>query len=346
MKSVRVNRDDLLQQLESVQPGLSPKEHIEQSSCFAFKDGKVMTYNDEVACSHDCSLKIEGAVKAVPLLEMLRKMKEEELELTPKEEVLIVKGKRREAGVRMESTIQLPIDSVEPPAKWKKLPEGFTDAVSMVQTCASTDQSEFVNTCVHIHPEWVEACDNFQVSRYYMEMGIKKPTIIRRNSLKPVVGLDVIEYSLTSSWIHFRNAEGLVISCRRWTDDYPDYSPFVNSKGKVTVLPKGLADAAEKAQVFSSENADENQVLLELKPGGMRITGRGASGYFREMKSLKYEGKSLAFNISPALLIEITKRHNECRIAPGTLKVDGGTWVYVACLGEVKEEKKSKASKE
>lgn len=337
MKSVRVNRDELLQQLEAVQPGLSPKEVIEQSSCFAFKDGKVMTYNDEVACSHACCLKITGAVKAQPLLEMLRRMKEEELEFLPSEEELRIKGKRRECGVRMEATIQLPIDNVEPAKKWKRLPEGFADAISMVQTCASTDQTEFVNTCIHINPHFVEACDNFQVSRYYIDFDFKKATLVRRNSLKPVMGLDVIEYSLTESWIHFRNADGLVISCRRWTDEYPDYGPFIAAKGKTTVLPKGLADAAEKAQVFSSENADENQVLVQLKPGALRITGRGASGWFRETKSLKYEGKSLEFNISPSLLIEITKRHNECKIATGTLKVDGGTWVYVACLGTVKE---------
>ena len=78
---LKINREELLQQLESVVPGLSVKEIIEQSKCFVFKDKKVMTYNDEVACTQDSCLDIEGAVEAMPLISLLRKLKEEEIDL-------------------------------------------------------------------------------------------------------------------------------------------------------------------------------------------------------------------------------------------------------------------------
>jgi hypothetical protein len=65
----QVNREVLLQQLESVQAGLSSREIIEQSSCFVFKDGNVVTFNDEVSCSRPCELgSFTGAVQAAPLL--------------------------------------------------------------------------------------------------------------------------------------------------------------------------------------------------------------------------------------------------------------------------------------
>ena len=75
-----INREELLKQLESVLPGLSTREIIEQSSCFIFKDETVNTYNDEIACSQKSVLKIEGAVQALPFISLLRKLKEEELE--------------------------------------------------------------------------------------------------------------------------------------------------------------------------------------------------------------------------------------------------------------------------
>ena len=51
-----VNREAFLHQLESVQAGLSSKEMIEQSSCFAFIKGKVVTYNDEISCRQKCEV--------------------------------------------------------------------------------------------------------------------------------------------------------------------------------------------------------------------------------------------------------------------------------------------------
>ena len=56
-----------MHKLEAVSPGLATREAIEQSSCFVFKDGRVMTFNDEVACSIDCELGFDGAVAAKPL---------------------------------------------------------------------------------------------------------------------------------------------------------------------------------------------------------------------------------------------------------------------------------------
>ena len=90
-----------------------------------------------------------------------------------------------------------------------------------------------------------------------------------------------------------------------------------------------------KAEVFSADSIENNQVKIELKKDKLRIRGEGASGWYQETKALKYEGRPLAFLISPRLLTEITQRTNECIIAPGRLKIDAGKFVYVACLNEV-----------
>ena len=60
-----MNREDILEALEIVKPGLASKEHIEQSTCFAFKNGKVMTFNDEISVSHPVEGLdgLEGAIK-------------------------------------------------------------------------------------------------------------------------------------------------------------------------------------------------------------------------------------------------------------------------------------------
>jgi hypothetical protein len=297
-----------------------------------------MTYNDEIACTNKIDLDIKGAVQAAPLLAMLHKLKEEELEVIAGDGELLIKGAKRRAGIRMEASILLPYDSVEEPEKWRALHEDFGDAVGIVSSCASNDESKFAITCIHVHPEWVEACDSFQITRYHMATGVTKATLIRKDSLKHVPSLGMTKFAETATWMHFKNGEGLVLSCRRYVEEYQDMSKILKVKGSPVVLPKGLKEAAEKAEVFSSENVDENLIKVVLRDGKCRISSTGTSGWYNEVKESTYRGDPITFTISPKLLTELTERHTECTIAPGRLKVDGGKFVYVTCLGEPKAD--------
>lgn len=339
---MRIDREEFLRQLESVLPGLSTREIIEQSSCFIFKDKKVMTYNDEIACSQKSCLPIEGAVQALPLVSILRKLQEKHLEITSGNEELLISGKRKRIGIRMEAEILLPVESIEIPEEWKELPDDFADAISIVQQCAGKDDSQFMTTCIHLHPKYVEATDRYQAARYKMRMGIEEPTLVRKDSLKHIISLDMTEFSETKTWIHFRNPSGLILSCRCFiteSEDYPNLSSILKVEGIPTILPKGLKEAAEKAEVFSVENVEDNQVTINLQKGKLRITGRGPSGWFSEITRIKYDGRNLSFTISPSLLIELVQHYSKCEIAQERLKVDVGKFQYVTVLGAVEKKK-------
>jgi DNA polymerase III sliding clamp (beta) subunit (PCNA family) len=336
---MRITRENFLGQLESVQPGLSAREIIEQSSCFIFQEGEVVTYNDEIACRQECSLSdVAGAVPAEPLLAILRKLNEEEIEVSSNEGELLIKGKKRQAGIKMEMNILLPIDTVDRPKKWKSLPKNFTEAVTIIGQCASKDESQFVITCVHLHPKWIEACDNYQIARYPMETGLEESTLIRREALKHITTLDMNSFSETKSWMHFKNENGLVLSCRRYVEDYPDLQPYLSvKKGEKTEFPKGLKEATEKAEIFSQGNIESNQVEVSLCAGRLKLKGRGVTGWYSEVKKVSYSGGGISFLITPQLLRELVTNYNECEITPGTLKVDSGSFIYVTCLGKPKE---------
>lgn len=341
---MRINREEFLKQLESVLPGLSAREIIEQSSCFIFKDENVNTYNDEIACTQKSLLKIEGAVPAIPFISILRKLQEDDLEINTNDEntQLLIRGKRRRAGIRMEHDILLPIEAVDKPKKWKDLPEDFADAVGIVQSCAGTNEAQFAMTCIHICPKWIEACDNHQVTRFKIKTDVTEPILIRKESLKHIVSLDMGEFSETKHWIHFRNPTGLVLSCRHFIEEYPtdDITKILKMTGEPLILPKGLKEAVEKAEVFSSENVEGSNIIVSLKPSKFKITGKGASGWFTEIKKSKYSGKPLQFTIPAKLLSELVQQYNKCEVSSNRLKVVGGKFVYVTVLGmiEKKEE--------
>lgn len=334
---MRHDRDTLLRRLEAVAPGLAVREAVEQSSCFVFKDGRVVTFNDEIACSIECDIGFEGAVAAKPLIELLGKMVETVIDISVAENgaEVIIKGKRRRAGITIEAAITLPISVVEAPSKWADVDPEFADAISVVQQCASKDQNKFHLTCIHITPDLVEACDNFQIARYPVSTGLAAECLVKKDSLKHIVGLGMTEVSETKTWLHFRNPSGLVLSVRREKLDFEDLDSILDMKGTHTTLPGGLAEAIEKAQIFSGENSENNVVIVELRTGQLRLRGEGASGWYEERKDVKWEGEPLSFNIAPKLLVDITTRTNDCYLTPGRLKIDGGKFVYVTCLGKV-----------
>lgn len=340
MPAVRVKREELLRRLQSVAPGLAAKEVVEQSSCFAFQNGKVYSYNDELACQCPSGLgkTFAGAVLAKPLLELLEKLPEDEVEVDIGEGELVIVGKRRRAGIRMEAEITLGIGNVETPETWRELPPGFNDAVEVVGTCASADDARFSLTCVHVHPKWLEACDNYQLLRYRLKTGAEKPFLVKRDALRHVTALGMAEIAETVNWVHFRNPNKLILSCRRYLEEYPDLNAVYDVEGAPVTLPGGLAEAVDKASVFLQDQ--DSKVLIHLSPGKLKVKGQGADGWFYETKKIEYTGTKMEFLVSPKLLVELTKRQVECEVAPERLKAKGAKWTYVAVLSkpEVKEQ--------
>lgn len=338
---MKINKEDLLKELQIVLPGLSQREIIEQSSCFVFKDKKIYTYNDEIACCFPSCLHIEGAIKASTFLSILQKLNEIflEVEIQNGELVLIGNKKKRKAGIRMEKEILLPIDCVETPENWKPLPISFTDAINMVQYCAGKDETQFNITCIHLTPNYVETCDNYQICRYDIKLPLNGNILVRRNSLSQMISLDMNEFCETDSWIHFRNPLGLIYSCRKYIEDYPseEITEHLQTIGIQIKLPEGLKKAVERASVFSVENVEDNYVVINLSKGMLRVTGQGVSGWFKEIKKLQYNGQDMDFAISPALLVDLCKKYNECEICSDKLKVKGNHFTYLTVLNPVQK---------
>ena len=341
--TMQINREKFWNVLERVKHGLSTREFIEQSSCYVFKDGHVMTFNDEVACRMKLdeetvggNLNITGAIQATALLSILEKMNEEHLEVLDSDNGQVeFRGKRRRFGIVRESEVFLPIDKVEKPDTWQELSRDFTEAVGLVSHCVSTDDAKFLLTCIHIHPDYIEACDNLQILRVDTKTKIKSPILVRGTSLASITSLGMDSFSVTKSWIHFKNHEGLVLSCRAYREDYPDLEKMMKVEGSSIVIPKGLKEAAECAAVFGVDRAGEAQVMVTLRDGKVRIRGEGITGFYEELKQVAYDGPPLQFVIAPDLLKHISEKYKEATLSDSKLMAKGGSWTYITVLGKV-----------
>jgi len=343
---VTVDREALLQELREVSPGLSPKETVQQSSKFCFKDGQVMTFNEEVACRRPTILDIEGAVAALPLLHLLEKMKKKDVDIEVGNGRLKVNGKSELAKIAMDKEIELPIDEVEVPTKWKTLPVGFVEAVEIVYQCAYHNESHGHQiSCVHLTKDYMEACDNNQIARFKIETGLDSPKLVKSFSIKNIVPMGATKFAETGAWLHFKVPKGLIMSCRAYVGEYLEVDGFFqDTNSEKMTLPTGMAEAIETAQEFIDDTMYDGSLKVNISPGKILIEGAGDFGEYQKVKKLNYKGRELEFLVAPNVLKEVVNKYKDILVGDRRIKVVQDRLLYATALSAAKKKKKKEAN--
>lgn len=330
-----LNRKQLIAELESVAPGLSTREYIEQSTCFIFKDKKVYTYNDEITCSHPCCLDMPCVVPAEKLFSLLKdKLRIEEIDITKEDGNLVIRGKGgRVVQIPIESKIRLPIDSIQQPKNWVRLPKEFDTAVQRLENCVGKDEARFHLTCIHIHPEWIESTNNQIIGRYKVKSGLKKSVLVRQKALDAIKEFNVTHFGLTKTWLHFKNADGLLFSCRTYIEKYPELSEFLEIQGEEVVLPKEMAQVINEAVLFADTSAESDpHILIDLCPGKLVIKSQCIGGSYLKPHKVKYDGKPMRFIIDAGTLRRIIEEEYHCVLGKKSLKASKDKCTYAVFL--------------
>lgn len=342
---MKVNREAILDALTLVQPGLAGKEIIEQSQSFIFKDGRVMTYNDEIAVS--CPVPqlqaINGAVKAEELIKLLNKLKVKELEVEFKENELSVKSKSAKAGITMESEISLAVDEIGIPKKkdWIDLPKNFVEGLKFCMFSASTDSTKPVLTCLRLKGKYITSCDNYRLTKFDMgkkgKVAFAEEVLLPSRAAKELIRHKAYQIAVTGSWVHFKigkvDGGDVVFSCRGLKGKYPNVKKLLDVEGFEITLPEKTKAILDRAGIFASGDFNQDtQVELTLKDGKMHIFGKGDAGWFKERTKIDYDGKEFSFVIHPEFLSDTLDLLNKVTVGEGALKLEGEKFVHVVCL--------------
>jgi hypothetical protein len=336
---VNVDRSQLIADLESLQAGLTREAYIEQSDCIVLNSAEkvVYTFNEEIACFVPIDLGVTGAVIAEPFLKVLSKISDAVVSIEQSGDELVVRGAKAEAGIKCENRLVLPIDVLEraDSAEWKPLPEYFRDAVVLVENCVSTVKSDFYLSSIHITPSFFESANLNQMCRFKLDFDVKEPFLIRCGNLKKIVKTGVSEYAETPNWLHFRNAYGLTIACRKHNEKYnvsTDKLINASHEGVDIVLPKNLNEAVDSATIFSRENTDgSDEICVEFDSENKQIslTGEGLYGWFKYKYPIVYDGVSVSFRVKPELFKDLLGKYDSCRVCDKYMLVLDDRLIYL-----------------
>jgi len=328
---MKVNRLELLESLQFSRLGVSRNETLEQSNAFVFSEGEVITFNDEVMTCAPCVLDFTAAVIADEFLKLMQKIPDDEIEVLLKDDEVVLKGKRKSAGVTCFSEILLPYDAVPGPKKWHDLVDGAVVTLVQASRTCGKDASQELTTMVHVTPDRIEACDNWRLFRMDHDTGFPEECLLPSESVRLLDGLGIEKVSLNGGWAHFKNEKNQVISIRSSNEKYHeglDALLEMEDSSQVS-LPANMADIISRVIVMMSSDEEPN-VRIKLKSGLLVIESRKASGWYRERKKVKYSGEEMEFDINPKFLVELLKRTRKVEVSPShrmKIEVDGVQFV-------------------
>lgn len=346
---MKIKVEELKTILNNLKAGLSSGgETTDQSSCFAFTDGYIRTYNDEVAVTCPFDSEILGAVSAKELLALVGKLKGEEVEISKEEDEIRLKSGRSKAGIRFQTEILMPLEEIrllpKKSKKWNKIPACFKPALKSCLFSASKDMSNAIITVVHCVDDKVESTDNDRATICTLEKEVFKNNIL----IPAEAGKLLVDYSnilayddSQEGWLHFLVDSDTIFSCRTLVlekdESYPDLEPHFEVEGSDLVFPASTKEILDRAGVFVETDFDQDKfVEISISSKGMmKIRAEGDTGWFEETARVRgYKGEEASFNINPQYLQQILSSMNTAVIGEDRVLFKTGNFQHIVALGE------------
>lgn len=319
---MKIDRLKLREALTIVKPGLSSKEILEQTTSFAFKGERVITYNDEISISHEVKgIGLEGALKAEELYGLLTKLTHEEINLEVEGDELKISCGRTKAGLHLEEEINLPLQDV--PDKWKEIksPEKFAEYLQLAAQICSRDMSQPKLTCVCVREGTVLGSDGNRLIQCTLEEELPVGDfLIPATSVVEMVKIIPTHIQLEDDWIHFKNGNGTIFSCRRIDDTYIEQSlidTILNVKGKAVIsFPNKILALMERVMPFAKRDFvmdEEVEIVVKDSKATIKAEALNTGSWIKEKISLKCD-KDVSFKITPTLFIDILHKTKICHV--------------------------------
>lgn len=309
-----MKKTELINALKTVEPGLSDSGVYRQSDCFVFTDGKVVTFNDDIAAHYPIDVGVEGAVKAKEFMSILTKIKEDDIKIKAEKGAFRIYGKNFDSGIVMENEIVLEMGFLENNIKYKKIPDNFFDAMKICAKTADPSRKNSIYACVRIIGDMVESCDNYRATRYRIDTDMGKEVLIPTDSALTISNMDFEKYGVSNGWVHFKKKNGAVVSTRTFGQEWNPTDVFFDITGsKAIVLPDELSHVLDLGDVFASD--DSGRVFITIEPKKCTVCGQNSNGWYKETISVRTKIERIDFEISVDVLKDILKITNKAKVA-------------------------------
>ena len=310
---MKANRENLLNILSLLKPGLAKRNVIEQTTHYLFSPKDISTYNDQICVSYPFENDLQCSVRSTDLLKALSGARTKEVELIHENNELRMKAGTRKAGIStvVEDKIEnLVMAMEEERVNWLPLPPEFIKGLSLCRFSASKIGASGIVATIYANGNDILSTDDKRASWYSMKEPISEPLFVPAKASQELIKfLDLESYTLSPSWIHFRTKKNVFFSIRRMLFDqsFPDVKSEVASITGTTIeLPKKVKDIAESVIDYAEGEVDmDKHILMEINGGILTMSALQETKWIKDRVSITNPGKDFSFDINPSFLIDV-----------------------------------------
>jgi DNA polymerase III sliding clamp (beta) subunit (PCNA family) len=152
--------------------------------------------------------------------------------------------------------------------------------------------------------------------------------LIPADAAKEIIKHEPTEYATTEGWLHFKNDDGLIFSCRTINGEFPNFDPFLENEGTEVVFPAVMPEMMDRANILS----DGNRVGIILEEDFITVGTESDAGWFEESIEAVYKGKEVEFEIQPEFLKTILKFKGTATVCENVLMFEAENFQHCVQL--------------
>lgn len=312
---MKVNREDLITCLK--------KANVSDILHFSGKSVRSGNLSFQVEVPLPGELDLSCVVSGKPLLDMLKMMRAEEVEIVLRRGKLHITS----AGLKMDFKVfkditplmKLPI--TDPEVEIKDL-ENFIAGMKSSSVCVSKDGADKALCGVRVMGKHMYACDKFRIFRYSLEEEVSIEGSIPLSFIKVVDGIDLTGGKIyAGTRITLETADGTTITSSLLSDDYPDLSRMFPDSDPVTVSFKGdrILDVLAKHGKYQRKVDIGSQEFEVMLTGAQcTIVSESELGVLQETLEMDTDigNKEIGFFANPVLFDGVEKERTSFDFYP------------------------------
>jgi len=318
---MKINKDEFLQALDKVVPGLAKKEIVKEMNYIVSEAGRLYSYNDKLAISVQFDTGVDFVVHGKNLYEAIKKSRAKNIEFEIEDDVLVCTiGKvvneipllkddliiKTHAHLNYEEVTYVP------------LAEDFVKGLELCATCASKNLNNLYGLySIRITDQDIFATDQVRMLLYEVETDINTTIFVPAEQVKTIKAfqpIGIAEDFVSKNWVFFKNENEDVLGIKLFDVskkfvseeriysffDLPEDLPYFK-------LPKEIANDLAVVSVFSDEETENVNVNIS-KEGELSIVSESVKGFSELYDEIPdYKGEEITFDINPTLLLEMLK---------------------------------------
>ncbi len=337
---MKIKTVDLKNAIKSCLAGTSSKDLVAQMSHLVFNEEEILSYNDRVSVLIPFESGIQCSVPAEDLNKVLSGITDSELELSVEENEVTITSKGTEAVISTEVESRVVEDFFSNvdfgEMDWYELPKNFIDQLALARYSASGNALDANNLfCIHVKGKTISSGDGHRLSQLTLDSKMEE-LLIPSSSVADIIGFDGFdEYSVNNGWLHLSNEEGVILSCRTVTGDFPNFTPIFKQFQEITKVEvdSNLIPVLQNLGGLVAGQSDfMRSVDIQISKGTTIISGKKEGLKIEKKISNKHKSEDVNFSISPDFLSYILTMTNSLAIGETSAMFSSKTFQHVVQL--------------